>query len=195
MTVEDLNPYFLTPQERRQWAERLTKARNEGLFTPPAFKRDTVQLPGARGGNNWGATSADPQKGLVYLLSQDWPSITNIEGTELRQQAANSLYGKYCQTCHGSNWAGTAVLSAVEPAAWQGRLADFRQIVLAGKGEMPAFPNLSADEVNALFAGATGNRGRGFGFGGGAQGPLKDGDLGGLVVASGGAPGGLEPAP
>ena len=196
MTVEDLNPYFLTPEERIQWADRLSKARNEGLFTPPAFQRDTIQLPGARGGNNWGATSADPEKGLVYLLSQDWPSITNIEGTELRQQTANSLYGRHCQSCHGANWAGTAVLPGLEAAAWQGRFADFRQIVVAGKAEMPASPTLSANELNALFTGLTGGRGRGFGRGSaGQEAALKPGDAGGLVVASGGAPGGLDPAP
>ena len=41
ITVEDLNPYFLTPAERMNGRRGITKARNEGLFTPPAFKRDT----------------------------------------------------------------------------------------------------------------------------------------------------------
>ena len=66
-------------------------------------------MPGARGGNNWGGTAANPTKGLVYVLNQDWPSITHIEGTELRQQTANTLYGQRCEACHGANWAGAAV--------------------------------------------------------------------------------------
>ena len=82
MTVDDINPFFLSPAERAEWTTRVKNARNEGLFTPPAYQRDTVQIPGARGGSNWGTTAADPDNGLVFLTTQDWPSIVNVEGTE-----------------------------------------------------------------------------------------------------------------
>jgi glucose dehydrogenase len=51
--------------------------RNEGLFTPPGFE-ETVSLPGARGGSNWGTSAANPSKGLVYLTTQDWPTIYKL---------------------------------------------------------------------------------------------------------------------
>ena len=206
MTVEDLNPYFLTPDERIQWASRISKARNEGLFTPPAWKRDTIQIPGARGGSNFGTTAADPAKGLMYVLTQDWPSIVNIEGTELAptpaggNPAANSqgqaVYVARCQSCHGADRTGSPTVPTLVGMANRIRIEDFRVVVGAGKGEMPAFPLLSAGDINALYAFlGEGGVGRGRGAGPGAGADLPVGGLGGIVVAAGGAPGGLEPPP
>ena len=201
MTVEDLNPYFLTPEERIQWASRISKARNEGLFTPPAWQRDTIQIPGARGGSNFGTTAADPAKGLVYVLTQDWPSIVNIEGTELAQQpgrgnanAANqgqSIYQQRCESCHAADRTGSPTVPSLVGVTDRMRFEDFRVVVSAGKGEMPAFPALDLSAVNALYAFVGGGGGRGRGAGA----AVPNLPVGGIVVASGGAPGGLEPAP
>ncbi len=90
LTAEDINPYILTPDERETWKTRIANARNEGLFTPPALK-DTVSIPGAQGGANWGCTAADPAKGIVYVLSINVPSIyklsTEAPGAWRRRQS------------------------------------------------------------------------------------------------------------
>ena len=36
---------------------------------------ETVAVPGAVGGANWGNTAANPAAGLVYVMSQDFPSF------------------------------------------------------------------------------------------------------------------------
>jgi quinoprotein glucose dehydrogenase len=200
MTVEDLNPYFLTNEERIQWASRLSKARNEGLFTPPAWQRDTIQIPGARGGSNFGTTAADPAKGLMYVLTQDWPSIVNIEGTELAAQPGRgnanpagqgqSVYQQRCESCHAADRTGSPTVPSLVGIADRMRFEDFRVVVSAGKGEMPAFPAIDLAAMNALYA-FLGGGGRGRGAGPGAP----DLPVGGIVVAAGGAPGGLEPPP
>jgi quinoprotein glucose dehydrogenase len=77
MTPEDVNPYILTADERAAWKDRIAKMRNEGLFTPPGLE-ETISLPGARGGSNWGTNAANPAKGLVYLTTQDWPTIYKL---------------------------------------------------------------------------------------------------------------------
>ena len=77
MTADDVNPFILTAEERAAWRDRISKMRNEGLFTPPGFE-ETVSLPGARGGSNWGTSAANPSKGLVYLTTQDWPTIYKL---------------------------------------------------------------------------------------------------------------------
>jgi quinoprotein glucose dehydrogenase len=60
-------------------------------------------------------------------------------------------------------------------------IEDFRQIMASGRGEMPAFPQLEADAVRALYRY----------LGGSADGSIVRAPEG-PVVAVGGAPGGLE---
>ena len=81
LSVADLNPYVLTAAERAGWATRLRTARNRGLFTPPAVGVDTVAVPGAQGGANWGTTAANPTDGTVYVLGINVPSIYNLSLT------------------------------------------------------------------------------------------------------------------
>ncbi len=120
MTADDINPFFLTPEERATWKEKIAAARNEGLFTPAGYKRDTVQLPGSRGGSNRGTSASDPTRGLVFVTTSDFPSLINIQGPELPVTASTASargpggvpvppeYQQNCQSCHGADLAGSA---------------------------------------------------------------------------------------
>jgi len=68
-TVDDINPYIGDPQERARLHERILKAQNQGLFTPPALS-DTIEMPGNAGGANWGGAAADLQSGTPYVQSR-----------------------------------------------------------------------------------------------------------------------------
>jgi quinoprotein glucose dehydrogenase len=200
MTADDVNPYILTAEERAAWKDRISKMRNEGLFTPPGLG-ETLSLPGARGGSNWGTGAANPAKGVVYLTTQDWPTIYKLSledplaaraaarTVETRYQQGRTIYEGRCQTCHGPNgegWAGG-------PAALAGtnRLPfdEFRQIVLTGRAEMPAFADLDAAALDALYTFLGTSNGAGRGVRGVDSAPRT---AAGPVIASGGAPGGLE---
>jgi quinoprotein glucose dehydrogenase len=76
-TVEDLNPYILTPEEREQFRQRILKARNEGPFTPIGFE-DVIHMPGNQGGSNWGSTAANPSDGSVYVIGFNVPTIIRL---------------------------------------------------------------------------------------------------------------------
>ncbi len=142
MTADDVNPFILTAEERAAWRDRISKMRNEGLFTPPGFE-ETVSLPGARGGSNWGTSAANPSKGLVYLTTQDWPTIYKLSiddplAARTRAPAGGAasdgkaIYEARCQACHGENGKG----SGGGPPALAGsrlELDAFRQIVAAGR--------------------------------------------------------------
>ena len=208
MTADDVNPFFLTAEERANWKDRILSARNEGLFTPPAYKRDTVQIPGARGGNNRGASASDPEKGLVFLTTSDYPAFTNIQGTALAANPnagggrgrgaapAPPEYQRNCQTCHGADLAGSGDIPALANIGSRMNLADFSLVVRSGKGQMPAFPQVNtaaADTLYNFLNGAAAGAGRG-GPGGGGRGGAGGPVMTGPVVADGGAPGGLEPA-
>ena len=199
MTADDVNPYILTAEERAAWKERISKMRNEGLFTPPGLE-ETISLPGARGGSNWGTSAANPAKGLVYLTTQDWPTIyklslddplaarTRVAAGAAGGDEGRTIYETRCQTCHGPNGQG----SAGGPPALGGRgrfeLDAFRQVVVAGRGEMPAFADMNTAAITALHT-FLDSRG---GAAGSVPAPSNSRRTDGPVVASGGAPGGLE---
>jgi quinoprotein glucose dehydrogenase len=212
MTENDITPYFLSPEDRATWTERLKKAR-KGLFNPPSTD-ETVAVPGAVGGANWGNTAANPAAGLVYVMSQDFPSFYKLTtepggfggvppggrggaaGGGRGQQAASAAargkesYALYCESCHGGDHAGVAGAGAPAISGIGTRMAyqDFRQILLAGRGRMPSFPTLDEATIGALYTIVGGNPGAGAGRGAGAP----DVRPAGPVVASGGAPGGLD---
>jgi quinoprotein glucose dehydrogenase len=48
MTVKDLYDGFMTPEEKKWWIQRLSKARS-GLYTPPG-QTETIQVPNVTGG-------------------------------------------------------------------------------------------------------------------------------------------------
>jgi quinoprotein glucose dehydrogenase len=198
MTAADVNPYFLTAEERASWKDRIASARNEGIFTPPAYKRETVQIPGARGGVNRGSTAADPAKGMVFVTTSDYPSFTNIQGTALaanpnaagRGRAAPppTEYTENCQSCHGADMAGTPSVPSLVGVTSRISSEEFNLVVTTGKGQMPAFQNLNAAAVNTLYTAISNAGGRG---GGGRGGRGAGAPMTGPVVADGGAPGGL----
>ncbi len=123
LTVDDINPYILTPEERETWKTRIANARNDGLFTPPALK-DTVSIPGAQGGANWGCTAADPAKGIVYVLSINVPSIYKLS-TEAPAPGR--------RTCRrsGGDRAGTHVVRAEMRDVPRSRPARLRKLSVA----------------------------------------------------------------
>ncbi len=82
VTVAELNPYY-TASKRDSMITRL-KAGKTGLFTPLSDKYETFAMPGSTGGANFGGTAANPQKGLVYVLTKEAASIYRLKIREPR---------------------------------------------------------------------------------------------------------------
>ena len=203
MTPDDIAPIFITEAERASWKKRVENART-GLFTPP-YTQETIAMPGAVGGTNLGNTAANPDAGMLYVLSMDFPSFYKLEthepagggGGRGRGPAdpaaiarAQTLYKQTCAACHGEDRAGTPNGPSLLPPAANTSAQQLRRAVTFGVGRMPPLPHITEESVNDLVAffsaGAGGGRGRGAGggFAGGAGGPPPEGP----VVASGGAP-------
>jgi quinoprotein glucose dehydrogenase len=198
MTSKDLNPYFLKPEERAEWAKRIDSM-GTGLYTPVSMTRETLSIPGAVGGASWGSTAANPEKGMVYVRSIDWPSVYGkVEKRDTPRDdesadngtAANgqNIYATNCQACHGADRKG-AVGPQLLDIATRLNFEKFQQLVFSGKGEMPAFPHLDEGTMRRLyrFMSETGAP-----RAGGRPAPPKNQTPEGPVVASGGVPKGQE---
>jgi quinoprotein glucose dehydrogenase len=152
-TVDDINPH-VEPEEQARLREILLNARNEGLFTPPAM-RNTINLPGELGGANWGGAAADPQTGMLYLRSNDAPTMhilaerppqRRVEGGT-PEQRGRTVYMQMCVTCHGVDRKN--VRAPRELGA-----AEFTNIIRNGRGQMPGFSESALHSFNLEALGA-----------------------------------------
>ncbi len=162
-TVDDVNQWLGTPEEYTAMRDRVSKARNEGIFTPPALI-DTISMPGNQGGSNWGSTAADPDKGLVFVVGVNQVAILKLEDVRTRSapagrggggsaQAGVVAYQQYCQVCHGSDLSG-AVPGAPTLVGVTDRMGEdaIKAIVTGGRGLMRPVPNLTDVELTAVIA-------------------------------------------
>jgi quinoprotein glucose dehydrogenase len=201
-TEDDVNPWLGTPEEYAAMKERVAKARNFGVFTPPALV-DTISMPGNQGGSNWATTAANPQKGLVFVVNVNQVAILRLEDVKTRSVAAGRgggsplqagfvAYQQHCSSCHGANLQGGVVPGAASLVAVTDRMGEdaIKAIITGGKGLMRPVPGITDSEVPALIAylSTTGVNRPGRGRGDAA--PMFPP---GPVVARGGAP--LPPAP
>jgi quinoprotein glucose dehydrogenase len=91
-TAADINPHFLTTEERDKWTKTISEARNDGIYTPPALDKFVVNMPGHSGGAALFSTSADPTNGTMYIVSFDGPALLKLEPTE-EAIASYDLFG------------------------------------------------------------------------------------------------------
>ena len=192
-SVDDVNPWLSTPQQYEAMKERVSKARNEGLFTPPGLI-DTIQMPGNQGGSNWGTTAADPEKGMVFVVGVNQVALLRLEdvtkrtaagagarggaaGGNAAAAAGQAVFRQNCQVCHGADLLG-ALPGMPSLIGVTDRLADdaIRAVVTGGKGMMRPVSDITPLQLTAVIAflesrspnAARGGGAGGFGRGGGA---------------------------
>jgi len=76
-TENDLSPFIEDPAERATFLADIRGAANEGLFTPPGTS-NTIQMPGNNGGANFGGAAVDPERGRMFIVSKDYPSMLKL---------------------------------------------------------------------------------------------------------------------
>jgi quinoprotein glucose dehydrogenase len=162
VTKESLNPYF-PDSTKQKWHKRLDSAKS-GLFIPPSDKYETIMIPGAVGGANFGNTASNPGKGIVYVLTQEYASVyklskTKPPGANLSEndvKKVNALYVSSCQSCHGVNMTGGAGPALVN-AGQRIFFDEFKNIITNGKGQMPGFNHIDEATLTALYRYLGGN--------------------------------------
>jgi quinoprotein glucose dehydrogenase len=191
VTKETINPFF-SDEEKETWHKRIDAAKS-GLYIPPSDKYELIAVPGALAGVNFGQSASDPRNGMLYLLTQEYPSIYKLEriksATELMTAAdvdkAKTLYTTTCQSCHGADMKGAGIAPSIVNAGQRIAFADFKTLLNNGRGQMPGFVHVDEELTKAIYQYLGGNpNARAFGgFGRGNQATQIEGP----VVASGGA--------
>jgi quinoprotein glucose dehydrogenase len=158
-TVNDINPYMLKDAEREQFKQRVAKARNDGQFTPIGFN-EVIHMPGNHGGSNWGSTSANPSDGSVYVIAFNVPAIMRLlhpgekppGGGVGAMMAGYGIYQANCQVCHGAQLEGVTPAPGLSGVAGRMSAAEIRTTVMNGRNQMPAFHQLSAEDLDSIVA-------------------------------------------
>ncbi|MFL6414146.1 MAG: PQQ-binding-like beta-propeller repeat protein [Bryobacteraceae bacterium] len=155
-TLKDINPY-LDPKEKARIEDIVKNARAEGIFTPPAFDRDQIAVPGENGGANQGSTAADPTTGMMYVKSYDAPTIHKMTerprqqprplGVGTPEQQGYAVYQRNCIGCHTQSRDRITFPNQI------GR-DDFVRTLRNGKNQMPAFSEDSLGRTDVDFLAA-----------------------------------------
>ncbi|WP_299547514.1 pyrroloquinoline quinone-dependent dehydrogenase [Seonamhaeicola sp.] len=151
LTNEDISPYA----ENRDSFLDLLKQSDKRLYAPPGLA-PMILLPGLDGAAEWGGTAADPDKGIIYVNSQEAPWViqmkendTTIHNLPLGQQT----YMQYCVTCHQKDRKGNAISGFPSLINLKSRKSkeEVSELIKTGKGMMTGFPQIPEDEKQALM--------------------------------------------
>lgn len=156
VTKGSINPFY-SDSLKQIWHNRLDAAKT-GLFVPPSDRYETVVLPGPLGGANYGNTASNPKKGLMFIMSQEHPSVyrlrkvvpPQIDLSEDEKNRVKLLYGTSCSSCHGANLEG-GIGPSLKTVTQYVFYDDFKNIVLNGRGQMPGFVHVDEESIKGLY--------------------------------------------
>ena len=152
LTEKDISPYAANSAELLE----IFKKTDKRLFAPPSLN-GAFLLPGYDGGAEWGGAAADPQAGILYVNANEMPWILSMNRSADTQPShalslGEATYIAHCATCHrndrtGNTQSGYPSLVGLEQKRGKPSIL---QLLSTGKGMMPGFPQLAADEKNAV---------------------------------------------
>ena len=147
----------VTPESHASALAQFRKYETGFIYTPPSLQ-GMITTPSHQGGIEWGGASFDPYANVLYVNANEAPSINTLRMFYDSDKADASpaeigamIYRKNCTSCHGLERQGNP---PVYPAltGLQKRDDEIRTILRQGKGIMPAFPQLTGRDINALVA-------------------------------------------
>ena len=153
LTEKDISPYA----ENREELVAQLKTYQTALFAPPS-KEGTVILPGFDGGPEWGGAAVD-KEGIMYVNCNEMAWILKMRETPKADALASlplgeKVYTTTCTVCHGNDRKGntkSGYPSLVDIGTKRDK-AYITQIITNGKGMMPGFTTLNANEKQALLS-------------------------------------------
>ncbi|WP_257657279.1 outer membrane protein assembly factor BamB family protein [Parapedobacter lycopersici] len=156
-TEKDINPH-LSEEEYEEVRQRLRSYKSDGLFTPQS-RQGTVIFPGFDGGAEWGGPAVDPTTGMLYVNANEMAWVMEMWDVDEAEQktvtygeAGRALYQQHCMACHGADRKGSGNYPSLAGVAERYTPKAFTEFIGAGRGMMPAFRHLEAEEQAAITA-------------------------------------------
>lgn len=134
-----------------QYIKEFLKDANYGSIYTPQSIEGTVQLPGTRGGAEWGGPAVDPETGIMYVNANEIAMYIKLkEGADTNKvHSGLALYElNNCAMCHGADLSGVGSYPSLKKIS--APEDEVYNLLGSGKGQMPAFTNLTDDEKNAI---------------------------------------------
>jgi quinoprotein glucose dehydrogenase len=150
-----------TEKDVNEWASNkeeiiaeLLKSQTGQPFIPLSLTKKTVFFPGTDGGAQWGGAAVD-EKSVMYIPAKQNPVYSSLVPVEKNMtNSGKSIYVQHCQSCHGVNREGNedGTIPALRDVHKKYSELLLNQILVKGRGRMPAFNFLSAAEKKAVLA-------------------------------------------
>lgn len=148
----------ISPEARSAVLKKIEGAKFGSIYIPPDTK-GVVQFPGTRGGGEWGGAAFDPESSILYVNANDIPLLISMKQIEVEGQeeflasAGRRIYTvNACTSCHGADRSGTNVYPSLRNLSATKTESQVVHLLKTGKGQMPAFPNLTDKDTDALLA-------------------------------------------
>lgn len=148
LTDKDISPYATNKQELSEILRNLKRA----WYDTPS-EQGTLILPGFDGGGEWGGAGADPEKGIMYINSNEMGWIQKmVKNKQANLMTGEGLYQQYCANCHGSDRKGNPAsgypsLIGIEKKRESKFIV---QMIKQGKGMMPGFGHITSEGQQAI---------------------------------------------
>ncbi len=144
-----------TPEAHAAVLAHLRQVRSDGQFVPPSLQ-GTVILPGFDGGGEWGGAAFDPTSGLLYVNANEMAWIMKLSGAaSARRQERSSAATALGAEVRGMSPVRIGRERRRSFRRWSAlvngiRIQEVETVIRKGKGRMPAFADLKADEISAI---------------------------------------------
>lgn len=153
----------ISPEAHEYVLKEFRKYRSGSIYTPPSLQ-GTLTMPGNLGGAQWHGGSYDPLTNVLFVNAHEVPTIHRLmpvygdatpggggPGAGSGAARGRRIYGTACMACHGSDREGRPPQF---PPLLNTQLTDdeLRRVITEGRNIMPAFPQLSRQEMDGLIA-------------------------------------------
>jgi len=139
--------------EAHQWAlEQFRSFRSEGQFVPLGTDKNSIIFPGFDGGAEWGGPAYDPETGILYVNSNEMAWAVELAENTGDRSSGKGIYQSQCTICHRDDMKGSPPLfPSLVGIGDRMTQEQIKERIQKGQGRMPAFPNLTPEEVNAVL--------------------------------------------
>ncbi|MDP4214232.1 MAG: pyrroloquinoline quinone-dependent dehydrogenase [Bacteroidota bacterium] len=155
LTEKDLNR-LVPDSSYNDVKERLSTYKTGNIFNLPS-KAGTVILPGFDGGAEWGGPAVDPATGIFYTNASEMAWILTMvdlkdkpKTVETNLMAGERIYKTTCMACHGPERKGAGNYPGLIDVNKKYNEEQFGALLSGGRRMMPALPQLSLTEKQAL---------------------------------------------